>query len=712
MKKIILALFILIYKLSFAQSGWVLQNPVPSPMSFSDCSIPNENTIYTISAFGGTFVKTTNSGLNWTVKNILPMNDSVLYQSQSMYSDLNNIFILYKRHAAPSYEHINFIMKSTNSGETWDSFFVASRLDGNYFTKIVFANQLTGYCFTGVYPGDGVYRTTNAGVNWSQYKVNGVQDTLCSAFFLNENTGWIEGPRDKYYKTTNAGSSWSENILTVNTPFRYPYFINENTGWFRGELGFTKTTNGGANFFVTGTTPQGSTVGFGFSDANTGWCISFYDIFVTTNAGTNWIKTYENDEGVYISSIKFLNAHTGIAVGSNGGILKTTNRGFNWTDITKTVNNHSGIAKVNFVNQNTGWILSNGKLLKSTDGGSQWKKIDSTSNYTGMKFIDGNTGICISDNFFVHTTNSGQSFIAHTYSGYSFKSAFMPSQNTWYVFGYNGAFEDIILKTTDAGLNWVSINRPEKHTDYIYFVNETTGFSLGWFYISKTTNSGTNWIHTSLSPGADLIYFYNSSTGWRVNDENIYKTTDNGTNWQLQFSKPNYQHFSITFTNALTGWVTSQTINGGRLLKTTNGGINWFNDISYYTPSIYDVSFINENTGWVVGNGSLILKTTTGGTIGIQQISTTVPDKFYLEQNYPNPFNPATVISFQLPAAGFVKLKIFDLLGREVANLVNENLSAGSYKYDFNASALTSGIYFYKLETQNFSETRKMVLVK
>jgi hypothetical protein len=96
----------------------------------------------------------------------------------------------------------------------------------------------------------------------------------------------------------------------------------------------------------------------------------------------------------------------------------------------------------------------------------------------------------------------------------------------------------------------------------------------------------------------------------------------------------------------------------------------------------------------------------------VQQISTSLPNKFHLSQNYPNPFNPNTVISFQLPVAGFVKLKVFDLLGREIANLVNENLSAGSYKYDFNASALPSGIYFYKLETENFSETRKMVLVK
>ena len=124
------------------------------------------------------------------------------------------------------------------------------------------------------------------------------------------------------------------------------------------------------------------------------------------------------------------------------------------------------------------------------------------------------------------------------------------------------------------------------------------------------------------------------------------------------------------------------------------------------------MNFVNQNTGWFAGDNGMIYKTTTGGSVFVSTSSAEVPLQYTLAQNYPNPFNPVTVISFQLPAAGFVKLKVFDLLGREIANLVNENLSAGSYKYDFNASALTSGIYFYKLETDNFSETRKMVLVK
>lgn len=99
-------------------------------------------------------------------------------------------------------------------------------------------------------------------------------------------------------------------------------------------------------------------------------------------------------------------------------------------------------------------------------------------------------------------------------------------------------------------------------------------------------------------------------------------------------------------------------------------------------------------------------------TTGVVNTSSLVPSKYLLEQNYPNPFNPSTKINFSLPKSSFVTLKVFDLSGKEVSNLVNRNLSAGTYEADFNAANLTSGIYFYRLETDNFSETRKMMLVK
>jgi uncharacterized delta-60 repeat protein len=98
--------------------------------------------------------------------------------------------------------------------------------------------------------------------------------------------------------------------------------------------------------------------------------------------------------------------------------------------------------------------------------------------------------------------------------------------------------------------------------------------------------------------------------------------------------------------------------------------------------------------------------------VGITQILNEIPKEFALSQNYPNPFNPVTNIKFALPTSSFAKLVVFDVLGREVANLVNEQLKPGIYEVDFDGTNFPSGVYFYKLTSENFSQTRKMILVK
>jgi hypothetical protein len=101
--------------------------------------------------------------------------------------------------------------------------------------------------------------------------------------------------------------------------------------------------------------------------------------------------------------------------------------------------------------------------------------------------------------------------------------------------------------------------------------------------------------------------------------------------------------------------------------------------------------------------------------VGVSPLLDEVPEKYGLEQNYPNPFNPATTIKFDLPAIGKpvnVTLIVFDALGREVAKLVGQALSPGSYEAVWNASDFTSGVYYYQLRAGDFVETRKMMLVK
>jgi hypothetical protein len=116
----------------------------------------------------------------------------------------------------------------------------------------------------------------------------------------------------------------------------------------------------------------------------------------------------------------------------------------------------------------------------------------------------------------------------------------------------------------------------------------------------------------------------------------------------------------------------------------------------------------NENSKVVSG----FLSYSTSITTGIADEKNLIPVIFDLHQNYPNPFNPSTVISWQLPVSSRVSLKVYDVLGKEVATLVNENKEAGYYETRFDGSALASGLYIYRLSAGNFVSTKKMLMIK
>ena len=156
--------------------------------------------------------------------------------------------------------------------------------------------------------------------------------------------------------------------------------------------------------------------------------------------------------------------------------------------------------------------------------------------------------------------------------------------------------------------------------------------------------------------------------------------------------------------------VTSRIVNNGGTIYYfrgwTGGGAN-----SYTSPdSSGNDTAVNLNIGNVMVETA---RWTT--TIGITQLGTEIPAEYSLKQNYPNPFNPSTVINFSLPKSGNVKIKVYDMLGKEVATLINEFKTAGNYQVDFNEKdygALSSGIYYYRIESNEFTEIRKMMLLK
>lgn len=206
------------------------------------------------------------------------------------------------------------------------------------------------------------------------------------------------------------------------------------------------------------------------------------------------------------------------------------------------------------------------------------------------------------------------------------------------------------------------------------------------------------------------VFFRNELTGFHndFSQTSVSRSVTAGSTWSTTSGAGNYlRYYDACFPSANTGWLI-----GNQNIKTTNGGANW-NIVNIPFGNNYNsIFFIDDYTGWVAGIAGIIMKTITGGVTGINPISTELPGSYKLYQNYPNPFNPNSIIKFNILKADKVNLTIFDITGKEIKSLVNEILNAGTYEVDFNGEELSSGIYFYTLKTDDFSDTKKMMLIK
>jgi hypothetical protein len=149
------------------------------------------------------------------------------------------------------------------------------------------------------------------------------------------------------------------------------------------------------------------------------------------------------------------------------------------------------------------------------------------------------------------------------------------------------------------------------------------------------------------------------------------------------------------------------------ILRTSDGGNTWLKQSNPSTSSLRSVWFTDANNGTAVGDYGTLLRTTNGGVTFIgKDNNITNPKEFILSQNYPNPFNPNTTINYSLPKQSNVKIKVYNILGKEILTLVNENKPQGNYSVEFNANNLSSGVYFYILSTGQFTQVKKMILIK
>lgn len=325
-----------------------------------------------------------------------------------------------------------------------------------------------------------------------------------------------------------------------------------------------------------------------------------------------------------------------------------------------------------------------------------------------------------------------------------------------------------IYRTSNAGANWQQVfQQVNGHINAMWFTqNSTTNVVAqgnpvgGRWSLFKSTNGGITWDSTGMylpQNGSETgwnnsAYCYSNYYWFGTNNSRIYYSTNSGINWSVQSTAPEVNSLTIT---ANVG--SSHVFTGGStIMKSTNFGNNWsqiaslgsgnfggfgnWGNFWWYVRSDNKI-YLSSNNGsaWSVQytapsgvytnlfltsyNMFMYAVRSDGGIskylimVGIHPISSEVPEKFSLYQNYPNPFNPQTKIKFDIPADGKretsnVKLIIYDLLGREVTTLVNEELRPGTYEADWDGSNYSSGVYFYKIISNEFTETRKMVLMK
>lgn len=724
MKKlyIITILLFITASISYSQSGWFWQNPLPQGNDLNCIKFLDVNTGWAVGK-KGTIIKTTDSGDNWVIQ------DSKTFET--LYSVLfvsENIGIVVGERGA--------ILRTSNGGLNWENVFT---LANTKFNGIFFQNQQTGWVCGYDNNNDGygmIYKTTNAGVTWIlNFRPSG--SGFYEIYFLNAATGFAD-TGVYFYKTTNGGNNWAWiGYLSYSLDFEMIDSLNiiSAGGYIQGSTPhgiIRKSTNGGSNIATTIINIVDTLLrSVDFINVNTGFVVGDKGkILKTTNLGNNWSRIL-SPSNANLNSVYFEDSIKGFIAGEFGTLHSTSNSGDNWGPLNEGITGNT-LSSVVFLNSNTGMVAGQSYILKTTNGGNLWEQkfIDPAIYWNKLQMIDENTGFafCSYKNLY-KTTNAGEnwSFVAPitvpTWMwSYTINSVQFVDPNIGYACGYTSEpnppsiqIRAAIYKTQNGGENWVLVYHAYSSgiLHYLSFVDQNTGIIVGSNKIIKTENGGLNWSTNNSSVSINRVQYLNDSNIWIVSNESIMKSVDGGVNWQTRFTQSGELFTFVRFIDEHSGWVTSKR---GSLYATSNGGENWFFQNTPNQYGLNDVFFVSPNTGWVIGDRGIILKTISGVIPNaLNPISEGIPILFSLHQNYPNPFNPVTKIKFDIPTVDrdrSVKIIIYDLLGREVVTLVNEQLMPGSYEVDWDGSGFASGVYFYSLVSQDFVETKRMVLLK
>lgn len=559
--------------------------------------------------------------------------------------------------------------------------------------------------------------------NWEPFNI-GTYENLNSVSFPDINNGFIVGNLGKVYKTTNAGFNWNLKAFPTNGNNFYVYFINPSTGFVANQGGLYKTIDGGDNWSLKTLPVAYNVTSIHFSSPSIGYAGDWWgDLLKTTNGGDNWVVS--NTLPGYDSKVFFINDFTGWTIDNYGYVRKTTNGG---TNFTQTRIAYDTLSSINFISSTIGFIVGDsGMVFRTTDGGNFWEMI-SYNNYgklTGV-YVESplKITICGNNGLILFTTDGGINWTYQITTSSDFNQlTFSPTSSLGWAVGDLGTYSRRTATSSNACVGSGSVK--SAYPFYSFYMDSRTDM----LYLASEIYMGGGGVAGNISKIGfyiDSIYSTQTLNGFTIKMKNTSLTTLTGyetAGWTTVYSGT-YTVTGVgqTYIDLTTPFAYTQ---GSNLLVEV-----CFNNSAYTTNT-----FVNSTNApgmtyhghQDLGSGNGCVDITAGNVMaarpniclltsvvsGNQNQNSNVPKDYKLYQNFPNPFNPVTKIKFDVPKSSMVTLKVYDILGKEVAVLVNDRLQANTYLVDFNATALNSGVYFYQLSVDNVPfAVKKVMLVK
>jgi hypothetical protein len=567
------------------------------------------------------------------------------------------------------------------------------------------------------------------------------------------------GPMTALYVSTNAGSNWSVvnggfpsgaadlGRISLDICISNPQVIYALTAYANGNSrGLYKSIDGGTNWLLINGSVAGSSNYAWFNrickvsptDANNIYCGGL-NMERSVNGGTGFSGV--NASHVDQHSVSYAPSNSNfIVIGNDGGIDYSTNNGVSWSASNSLPITQFYAGEIDNTNPNTilGGAQDNG-TNRTTGAINNWSGI-----YGGDGFyclVDYNNPLRVyassQTGGLGRSTNGGTSFVGAT-SGLdltytNWMTPYVMDKNNPLTL-YCGTYK--IHKTTNGMQNWIVIS-PDLANGHVQNLGTITTVDVAKndpnvIYCGTddanvwvTTNGGTNW--TKVNAGLPYrwvtrvtIHPLNSAicyvtlSGYKVDSTgaHVYKTTNFGASWQsVSGNLPDAPANDILIDPAFLSTLYLATDVG--VMISTNDGASW----SVYSQGIpsnvpcHDLTIHNGTRKLVVWTHGRSVYAENLPPVGIINYNE-IPDGFSLSQNYPNPFNPKTKIKYSIAEDGYVKLMIYDIAGRIAVDLMNKHQNKGIYEMEFDAANLSSGVYFYRIQSGKFSDTKRMVLVK